>query len=150
MRGNVLARWRRLTFSSRPAAPVFEGNLDGGTGTDTLILRDNFSNAGLDNFDVSQLIDFEMIRVGGENGWSLSNAAAFTGLTQVEPGGRLAALTPLTLGGDFAVDRKGTVGTRLSALTPGLTIAGDATFDGNARRRPRPPIWFRIPAIPIC
>ncbi|MEE8164705.1 MAG: autotransporter outer membrane beta-barrel domain-containing protein [Myxococcota bacterium] len=110
-------------------AGSYTGNLDGQGGRDEFRLLDQFSSVPV--FDVSQLLNFEMLRVGGGNGWTLVNASGFSGTTQIDALGVLVAPDPLTLGGDFVVDPTGTLRLSLDENNTAFTIAGTATLDGT-------------------
>jgi uncharacterized protein with beta-barrel porin domain len=108
---------------------VFDGVLDGGTGDDELVLAASSGGAG--SFDVSTLANFETLRIGGGDGWSLTNAAGFTGMTRVEPGGRFVVSAPTMLGGDLSIDSTATVEVDLDGIAVPLSVSGTASLDGT-------------------
>jgi uncharacterized protein with beta-barrel porin domain len=117
----------------------FTGVLDGGAGDDTLLLAASGlapTTSGTESFDLSMLVDFETVRVGGGDGWSLEQGAGFTGLVQVAAGGRLVATAPTSLGGDLEIDPTGAVEVVLDGVTTPLTVAGQARLDGSLRITP--------------
>ncbi|MCA9504671.1 MAG: autotransporter outer membrane beta-barrel domain-containing protein [Spirochaetaceae bacterium] len=131
----------------------FVGRLEGGAGDDELTL--GRQSAGIETFDLSQVSGFERLRVNGANGgadpigWMLSNGDAFLGLTEVVNGGRLDVPTPLTLGGDLIVRRRGILALTSDQTTPALTVRGDARLGGTLELRFTPsvtpsPTPFRI------
>ena len=106
------------------------GSILGGNGNDQVILIS--SSNPLVAFDVSALVDIENLVVGGgPTGWSLRDAAGFTGLTAIRDMGRLQVPTPLELGGAFSVDPTGILQVTLDGTTPPLTIEGMSTLDGT-------------------
>ena len=129
IRGDVLLGDGDDRFAQEGEA-IFEGTLDGGDGlNDELILA--ATDDGGSTFDVSNLANFELIRIGGGDGWSLANADGFTGLARVEPNGRFVVSSATELGGAFEVDATGTVEINLVDATPPLTVAGSASLDGQ-------------------
>jgi len=113
----------------------FTGVLDGGDGDDALLLTGG-GVGGPASFDLSMLVDFETVRVGGGSGWSLEQGADFTGLVQVAANGRLVATAPTSLGGDLDIDPEGAVDVVLDGTTAPLTVAGEARLDGRLRITP--------------
>lgn len=115
------------------------GDLIGGAGQDELTLVGTRTAA--DTFDVGHLQGFEAIRIARgapitptsttTTPWRLTNTSGFTGLVEVQNDGILDVPTPLTLGGDFSMQSRGTLQVTLDGATPPLTVQGAASFDGN-------------------
>jgi uncharacterized protein with beta-barrel porin domain len=108
---------------------TLNGSVDGGAGNDILRLNDN--GGPTENFDLGLYSNFETLRIAGGNGWTLTNSAGFTGLTEILDNGVLQVPTPITLGGDFAIAPTGTLNVTLDGTTAPLTVMGASTFDGT-------------------
>jgi uncharacterized protein with beta-barrel porin domain len=122
------------------AGATYTGTLTGGSGDDEVILGS--SGATSRTFDVSQLAEVEFLRIFGtppsqfvpnpiNTPWQLTNAGSFTGLVEVQDYGILEVPTPISLGGDFAMQDQGVLRVTLDSTTPPLSVAGDASFDGR-------------------
>ncbi|MFO0689892.1 MAG: autotransporter domain-containing protein [Myxococcota bacterium] len=115
------------------------GNLIGGSGQDELTLIGTRTTPA--TFNVGQLQGFEAIRIARgapitpssttTTPWQLTNTSGFTGLVEVQNDGILDVPTPITLGGAFAVQSRGTVQVTLDGTTAPLTVQGAANLDGN-------------------
>ena len=108
---------------------TLEGNLEGGSGFDELILSGGGGSSSV--FDVSLLDAFERIVIRDGAGWALSNVGAFGGMTEISTNGRMEVPSPITLNGDFAVDATGTLAVQLEPGTPPLTVQGASSLDGT-------------------
>ena len=123
---------------------MMTGSVNGGSGTDEAILGFIIGSAP-GNFDPTPLQNFERIRIYGTQGiggptigWTLTNGAGFTGITEVAADGRLVVPegangfnVPVTLGGNLEVDSQGSVLVTADGTNTPLSVNGDAAFDGT-------------------
>ena len=110
------------------------GMLDGGLGDDSVLL--DTTSGSVTTFDLSLLQNIPNLRIqdtgdANDGAWTLSDGAGFTGTVFVDAGAALIQPDAVTLGGALEVAPTGAIGATVFTSGPGITVAGDARFDGT-------------------